>query len=176
MSASVCFSCKEAIVGKIVTALDKDWHPDHFACAHCKKPISGGSFHTKDGKPYCVEDYARLYMAKCYACKEPIHDKVVKAQDKTWHEEHWCCTGCRKPLGAASFMEKEGKPYCLPCNTRLFAPICSGCHEPIAGKVVMAMEKKWHPECFKCDKCSKAIPSDAKFKVTNEKAFCSNCK
>lgn len=27
---------------------------------------------------------------------------------------------------------------------------CAGCHNPIVGRIVSAMGKRWHPACFKC--------------------------
>lgn len=38
--------------------------------------------------------------------------KVVKAMGKTWHEDHFVCSGpCKKPMAAVPFFEKDGKPY-----------------------------------------------------------------
>ena len=30
-----CFACNKPIVGQVVTALGKTFHPEHFTCAHC---------------------------------------------------------------------------------------------------------------------------------------------
>ena len=38
---------------KCITALNRTWHPEHFACAHCGQPFGDDSYHEKDGKPYC---------------------------------------------------------------------------------------------------------------------------
>ncbi|KAL7420251.1 hypothetical protein Q5752_005220 [Cryptotrichosporon argae] len=33
------------------------------------------------------------------------------------------------------------------------AILCAGCGEPIIGRILSAMGHRWHPQCFKCDKC-----------------------
>ncbi len=33
----VCFACEKPIVGQVVTALGKTFHPEHFTCAHCNQ-------------------------------------------------------------------------------------------------------------------------------------------
>jgi len=52
---------------------------------------------------------------------------------------------------------------------------CNGCQkEIISGKIRTALEKKWHPECFKCYACNKVI-TDASFCVKNDKPSCIPC-
>ena len=31
----ICSACEKPIVGQVVTALGKTFHPEHFTCAHC---------------------------------------------------------------------------------------------------------------------------------------------
>ncbi|CAD6581913.1 MAG: hypothetical protein TREMPRED_003133 [Tremellales sp. Tagirdzhanova-0007] len=33
------------------------------------------------------------------------------------------------------------------------AIVCTGCDQPIIGRIVNAMGQRWHPQCFKCDAC-----------------------
>ncbi|KAI8436458.1 hypothetical protein MSG28_010029 [Choristoneura fumiferana] len=51
---AVCSSCNAVINGRIVTALNKKWHPEHFQCHTCRKPIDGAKFHQHDGAVHCV--------------------------------------------------------------------------------------------------------------------------
>ncbi|KAF9513816.1 hypothetical protein BS47DRAFT_1295829 [Hydnum rufescens UP504] len=34
---------------------------------------------------------------------------------------------------------------------------CSGCREPIVGRIVSAMGQRWHPTCFKCVECGELL-------------------
>jgi paxillin len=56
--------------------MGKDWHPHCFACHKCNKPLGPNNYLEKGGKPYCEDDYHRLFSPKCAACNEPIKDKV----------------------------------------------------------------------------------------------------
>lgn len=69
-----CDACGRAIAGKVVTALGKTWHPEHFTCAKCYTQLGDTSFFERDGLAYCEEDYHRLYSPKCYHCNGPILD------------------------------------------------------------------------------------------------------
>lgn len=109
-----CGKCKAAIKGRTLNALGKSWHPEHFACQVCQKPITNTTFNEREGQPVCPPCYAQKYCEKCYHCKQPIVGKVIKAMNHSYHEDHFMCAGpCQKPMAmSAPFFQKEGKPYC----------------------------------------------------------------
>lgn len=75
----------------------------------------------------------------------------MKALGLTWHEDHFVCGGpCKKPMSGTPFFEREGKPYCKVDFEKLFAAKCEGCGNPISENAVIALEAKWHKDCFKC--------------------------
>ena len=49
-----CAKCRKDLDGVVVTAMDKKWHKECFACAGCGKSLQGQQFHKKDGAPYCI--------------------------------------------------------------------------------------------------------------------------
>lgn len=49
-----CGKCKEAIEGRYVTALDKEWHERCFVCSKCSKALTT-SFMERNNLPTCVE-------------------------------------------------------------------------------------------------------------------------
>eukprot|EP01088_Endostelium_zonatum_P017732 TRINITY_DN5381_c0_g1_i1.p1 TRINITY_DN5381_c0_g1~~TRINITY_DN5381_c0_g1_i1.p1 ORF type:complete len:735 (-),score=134.67 TRINITY_DN5381_c0_g1_i1:64-2184(-) len=53
-----CAKCNEAILdGSCISAIGKKWHPEHFCCTICNKPIDVGSpVHVIGGKAYCEKD------------------------------------------------------------------------------------------------------------------------
>jgi hypothetical protein len=64
---------------KVVTALGKTWHPEHFCCAHCRKELGSKNFYEREGQPYCEDDYHQLYSPRCAYCNGPILDvKLLK--------------------------------------------------------------------------------------------------
>ncbi|XP_038209938.1 transforming growth factor beta-1-induced transcript 1 protein-like [Zerene cesonia] len=70
----ICNSCNGAIQGRIVTALNKKWHPEHFTCNSCRKPIEGAKFHQHDGGVHCVPCYTKFHSPRCHGCGDPITD------------------------------------------------------------------------------------------------------
>ncbi|KAG0143223.1 hypothetical protein CROQUDRAFT_724690 [Cronartium quercuum f. sp. fusiforme G11] len=48
---------------------------------------------------------------------------------------------------------------------------CAGCQQIIAGRVVNALNKRWHPDCFTCEHCGLALEHVA-FYEHEGKAYC----
>ncbi|GBP33864.1 Transforming growth factor beta-1-induced transcript 1 protein [Eumeta japonica] len=76
--------------------------------------------------------------------------RVIQALGVSWHSDHFVCGGCRKQLGGGGFMEQAGRPYCSACYADKFAARCAGCRQPIVDKAVVALDAKWHKDCFTC--------------------------
>lgn len=150
-----CAACAKPIVGQVITALARLWHPEHFMCVHCREPIGTRNFFERDSQPYCERDYHLLFSPTCASCNGPIVDKCLTALDRTWHPEHFCCCHCRHQLSdAEGFHEKDGLVYCRRDYYELFAPRCGACSNPILDSFISALNKQWHPECFVCRECS----------------------
>ncbi|XP_034539535.1 paxillin-like, partial [Notolabrus celidotus] len=108
VAKGVCGACKKPIVGQVVTAMGRTWHPEHFVCTHCQDEIGSRNFFEREGQPYCEKDYHSLFSPRCHYCNGPILDKVVTALDKTWHPEHFFCAQCGAFFGPEGFHEKDG--------------------------------------------------------------------
>ena len=163
-----CSACDKPIVGQVITALGKTWHPEHFTCAHCTQELGTRNFFERDGKPYCEPDYHNLFSPRCAYCNGPILDvcgsqslgrgglwpvwlqKCVTALEKTWHMEHFFCAQCGKQFGEEGFHEREGKPYCRDDYFDMFAPKCGACNRAIMENYISALNAQWHPDCFVC--------------------------
>ncbi|KAI0216929.1 Paxillin [Lamellibrachia satsuma] len=148
-----CAACAKPIVGQVITALGKIWHPEHFTCCHCKQELGTCNFFERDGRPYCETDYHNLFSPRCAHCQGPILDKCVTALELTWHPEHFFCAQCGRTFGEDGFHEKDGKAFCREDYFELFAPKCGGCSRPIMDNFISALGRQWHPECFVCQEC-----------------------
>ncbi|XP_059926185.1 paxillin a isoform X1 [Gadus macrocephalus] len=153
VAKGVCGACKKPIVGQVVTAMGRTWHPEHFVCTHCQDEIGSRNFFERDGQPYCEKDYHNLFSPRCHYCNGPILDKVVTALDKTWHPEHFFCAQCGAFFGPEGFHEKDGKAFCRKDYFDMFAPKCGGCARAILENYISALNSLWHPECFVCREC-----------------------
>jgi len=105
--------------------------------------------------------------------------------DKKWHPECFVCQVCKGDL-ADGFFEKNGKPICGPCKKQAAAQAvaqepqaaaptdsCPACNKPLGTKRVAAMDKKWHPECFVCQKCNSNF--DDGFYERKGLPYCGKC-
>nr|XP_023025601.1 paxillin-like [Leptinotarsa decemlineata] len=145
-----CNACDKPIVGQVITALGKTWHPEHFTCAHCTQELGTRNFFEREGKPFCEPDYHNLFSPRCAYCNGPILDKCVTALEKTWHTDHFFCAQCGKQFGEDGFHEREGKPYCRDDYFDMFAPKCGACNRAIMENYISALNSQWHPDCFVC--------------------------
>ncbi|KAM8916777.1 uncharacterized protein AB9W97_020908 isoform 2-T2 [Spinachia spinachia] len=153
VAKGVCGACKKPIVGQVVTAMGRTWHPEHFVCTHCQDEIGSRNFFEREGQPFCEKDYHNLFSPRCHYCNGPILDRVVTALDKTWHPEHFFCAQCGAFFGPEGFHEKDGKAFCRKDYFDMFAPKCGGCAHAILENYISALNSLWHPECFVCREC-----------------------
>lgn len=69
-----CSACDKPIVGQVITALGRTWHPEHFTCSHCCSELGTRNFFERDGNPYCEPDYHNLFSPRCAYCNGAILD------------------------------------------------------------------------------------------------------
>ncbi|CAK1552589.1 unnamed protein product [Leptosia nina] len=169
-----CNACEKPIVGQVITALGRTWHPEHFTCAHCNQELGTRNFFERDGRPYCEPDYHNLFSPRCAYCNGPILDKCVTALEKTWHTEHFFCAQCGQQFGEEGFHERDGKPYCRADYFDMFAPKCGGCNKPIMENYISALNTQWHPDCFVCKDCQMAVKGKT-FYAMEGKPVCPKC-
>ncbi|KAH1003085.1 hypothetical protein HUJ05_011029 [Dendroctonus ponderosae] len=169
-----CSACEKPIVGQVITALGKTWHPEHFTCAHCTQELGTRNFFEREGKPYCEPDYHNLFSPRCAYCNGPILDKCVTALEKTWHMDHFFCAQCGKQFGEDGFHEREGKPYCRDDYFDMFAPKCGACNRAIMENYISALNTQWHPDCFVCRDCKQPVQGKS-FYAVEGKPVCPKC-
>jgi len=123
LKAGLCHGCGKQIEGRIVTAMDRQWHPDCFKCAGCGSLFAsgggGGSFMIKDDRPYCNKCTAKQ-LGVCAACGGQLSGPVLTALDRSWHPQCFVCGGCKKPFSGGKFKlsgNRPGVPFCDTCVT-----------------------------------------------------------
>jgi len=170
-SRGTCGTCKQAIIGEIIQALGKTYHPEHFVCGNCREPLGTRSFFENVGVPFCERCFQELHCPKCAHCDQPVLDRCITALGKKWHVDHFICTQCLKPFGAGNFYERDGRPYCEADFFALYAPKCTACNEPIRGDCINALGSQWHSEHFVCTYCQKSFVGGSFFEH-NGKPYC----
>ncbi|CAD5211278.1 unnamed protein product [Bursaphelenchus okinawaensis] len=111
----MCGYCDSSLGEEAVLALNRLWHPDHFLCNACKKPIRQ-TFQVHSGCAYCVQCYAQTFNPKCAGCNETMMDTCLLALDKHWHPRCFVCKLCGKPLSNGEYYLVDDKPYDLDCH------------------------------------------------------------
>ncbi|XP_038060082.1 PDZ and LIM domain protein 5-like isoform X1 [Patiria miniata] len=157
----MCDGCDSMIRGPFVSAVGRNWHPEHFVCAHCHQNLSTQGFVEQNGKVYCERDFNSLYAPNCAICNRPISQGgCVQAMGSQYHSDCFVCHHCKDPITGTSFHISEGKPYCKRDYQKLFSVRCAACNYPVepGDAWVEALNKQWHSNCFTCSNPSCGVP------------------
>uniref|UniRef100_A0A7E4V113 Paxillin n=1 Tax=Panagrellus redivivus TaxID=6233 RepID=A0A7E4V113_PANRE len=160
-----CAACDRPIIGQIVMAMGKMWHPEHYVCCHCGIELGQQNYIERGGKAYCENDYHDLFSPRCVVCNGAVKDRCVTAMGKNYHPQHFVCVECGRPFGPEGYHEKDGHAYCKTDFYRLFAPKCTGCQKPVGARFLTALGSTWHPECFACNDCSRQFSNGIYFEA-----------
>jgi len=170
-SRGTCAQCRKPILGEVIQALGKTFHPEHFVCGNCQNPLGTNNFYEQDGLPHCERCYQELFCSRCAHCDEPILDRCITALGKKWHLHHFVCTQCMKSFDNGSFFERDQRPYCEGCFYNVYASRCAGCNQAIRGECINALGQQWHPEHFVCQYCQKSFAGGSFFEFGG-KPYC----
>ncbi|OBT78161.1 hypothetical protein VF21_02739 [Pseudogymnoascus sp. 05NY08] len=121
----------------------------------------GGARAQDDGDErlrfYCHLDWHELFAPRCRHCKTPIVGSHVVAMGAHFHTEHFFCAECGDPFPPGSaHVELDGYAWCTECvavRTERRAPKCGLCKKPVVGRVVGALGREFHEDCFRCGEC-----------------------
>jgi len=156
-----CAQCGKPIVGDMVEAGGRKFHPEHMSCSSCYRPIGSGSYYEPDGKIQCESCFKKT-MSRCAKCNELIHDRVVHAIGKTWHPHHLACQVCNTNLEKRDFFVHDEMPYCPDDYNHKFGKSCAKCDRKINDEVVTALHREYHVACFVCEHAGCGTPLSGK--------------
>ncbi|KAL6733715.1 hypothetical protein Aduo_004340 [Ancylostoma duodenale] len=165
---NICVACKSEITADKpgCTALDQVFHVACFKCKKCDTKLAGSSFYNIDNDPICDKCYQDT-LEKCTKCSKPISDRLLRACGGTFHVNCFTCTSCNKTLDGIPFTtDAQNNVHCVPCFHDKFAPRCAVCGKGIVPQEgekesvrVVAMDKSFHPDCYKCEDCGLLLSS-----------------
>ena len=141
-------------------AQGKNWHPAHFSCIACDRPLAAEKteeFVQHQGSVVCLECFDSKIAKDCMTCQKKIGagEQQLSSGDYQWHSECFNCTSCNTTLDASQFLMKDKSLYCASCYSKAFGVSCAMCKEPIDpnDRSLGAGDKKWHSKCFACVGC-----------------------
>ncbi|GMT16825.1 hypothetical protein PFISCL1PPCAC_8122 [Pristionchus fissidentatus] len=168
LKGNVCVNCKQEITNDKpgCTALNQVFHVSCFTCSKCGDQLAGSSFYNVDGKPICERDYVES-LERCAKCNQAISDRLLRAVGGAFHVHCFTCVVCNIALDGIPFtVDPENRVHCVPCFHEAFAPRCCVCSKPIVPQDgekesvrVVAMEKSFHVECYRCEDCGTQLSS-----------------
>ncbi|MBA2395138.1 MAG: protein DA1 [Ktedonobacteraceae bacterium] len=100
-----CKGCGQLIWGDYLNALGATWHPEHFTCAVCGRPINGTSFQVHQGDPCHFECFRERIAPRCAYCGKPLVGEYLVDQ--------WGTRYCKE--------HQSQYPHCAYCG-RLVPP------------------------------------------------------
>ncbi|GFR86260.1 LIM and senescent cell antigen-like-containing domain protein 1 [Elysia marginata] len=116
MGIPICGACRRPIEERVIHAMGKTWHVEHFVCAKCEKPFLGTRHYEKKGLAYCEIHYHQLFGNICFVCNNIINGDVFSAFNKAWCTNCFACSICdRKMNQKTKFFEFDQKPVCKNC-------------------------------------------------------------
>jgi len=125
----ICDYCKDTIRGQYIEIDGKYYHPIHFLCHECGKPIAHTSFYKKDGHYFCADCYAKLFKERCALCGEPIMDNHVIFEGTHYHDSCFrkvhVCALCGEFIDGPYIEDFWGNKY--HAYHRDKAPSCDYC-------------------------------------------------
>lgn len=130
-SMPTCASCRQAISGNYVHWGRQAYHPQHFVCGACERPIGGGSFMPHQGRAYHQACYSESFAERCAVCNRPITGKFLKKDGKSYHEGCFQntlaekCDVCAAGITGQFFVDPWGNKY-HAAHTRQI-PNCEYC-------------------------------------------------
>jgi hypothetical protein len=110
----------------------------------------------KNGKIFCIDDYAELYLEKCRKCTRPVRDVGVRSQDVAlsglFHRDCFSCFQCSAAFDDRTFYIFENAPYCGKHYHNLNGTTCHSCNQGIEGKCrQLETGERFHPHCLTCE-------------------------
>lgn len=117
----ICSACHTSIDNeRVVYALGKQWHVEHFACAQCEIPFNGSRHFEKRGLAYCETHFNQLFGEKCFTCNKIISGDEFTSMNKAWCVKHFSCWLCDEPMNQKTkFYDMDSKPVCKHCFEKL---------------------------------------------------------
>ncbi|XP_038629388.1 actin-binding LIM protein 1 isoform X3 [Scyliorhinus canicula] len=114
VSSNNCAGCGRDIKnGQALLALERQWHLGCFKCKACGKVLTG-EYISKDGAPFCEQDYQNLFGVKCEDCGKFITGKVLEAGDKHYHPSCARCSKCNQMFTEGEEMYLQGSTVWHP--------------------------------------------------------------
>ncbi|NXT05424.1 LIMS2 protein, partial [Prunella fulvescens] len=97
--APCCGECGEFITGRVIKAMNNNWHPECFRCELCDVTLADLGFVKNAGRHLCRPCHNRekakgLGKYICQKCHLIIDEQPLMFRNDSYHPDHFNCTHC----------------------------------------------------------------------------------
>ncbi|NXT96869.1 LIMS2 protein, partial [Buphagus erythrorhynchus] len=200
--APCCGECGEFITGRVIKAMNNNWHPECFRCELCDVTLADLGFVKNAGRHLCRPCHNRekakgLGKYICQKCHLIIDEQPLMFRNDSYHPDHFNCTHCPFQLklfcDQVSYIELQFIAMFFPGDGKVVEPamecfgffilqhfVCAKCEKPFLGhrhyeKKGLAYCETHYNQLFGdvCYNCSHVIEGDVVSALN--KAWCVNC-
>uniref|UniRef100_A0A8B9GKV7 Filamin binding LIM protein 1 n=1 Tax=Amazona collaria TaxID=241587 RepID=A0A8B9GKV7_9PSIT len=129
---------------------------------------SAGETEARSTKPlFLLPEDICAFCHKALGRREP----TVEAMGKQYHAECFTCRMCPRLLAGQRYYQKDGRPMCDACYQATLEK-CAKCQGLITERIVRALGKGFHPDCFCCAACGRAIGAESFAVDEQDEVYC----
>ncbi|NWY58643.1 FBLI1 protein, partial [Chionis minor] len=146
------------------SAFPAELRPPKFCQEQAGKP------QQQDANGYPERDGSRDICAFCHKAVGP-REPTVEAMRKQYHADCFTCRTCHRLLAGQRYYQKDGRPTCDACYQATLEK-CAKCQGLITERIVRALGKGYHPGCFSCAACGRAIGTESFAVDERDEVYC----
>ncbi|NWW88300.1 FBLI1 protein, partial [Rhynochetos jubatus] len=133
----------------------------------------GGSSPVGETEAHSTEPVSVPPADVCAFCHKAVgpREPTVEAMRKQYHADCFTCRTCHRLLAGQRYYQRDGRPACDACYQATLQK-CAKCRGPITERIVRALGKGYHPGCFSCAACGRAIGAESFAVDERDEVYC----